>query len=403
MFENIIEQGVVSQLQNDITTASLPQSMLFFGPSESGKGSAALELARVLSCEKDTAWKCTCPSCERYRYLQSDDLLVLGKKNFSAEIAAYCSVFLRNQSQSTKLLFFRSLRKLQFRFSPFIAEDDPKISKLSSQLLSYDEKLNDFYSLDPAVESPAMEKLCNALVKEAASLEEEGISSNIPISHIRNASYWCRLAPAGKRKILIIENADNMRDEARNSLLKLLEEPPASISIVLTSQRKESIIPTILSRLRPYRFLNRSLESEQEVLRRVFQAPAFTQANTAGSLITAYLDSFLPASTEKMYPLAQWFTAQDYSENSAQTAKALLAKSNNFENDSFSRFLKICLDLKAAEARKAENPHYIKYYDLYKKYVNEAITAVDVLNQSVTIALEALLYKLKTGMEWDYA
>ncbi|MDR2964345.1 MAG: DNA polymerase III [Treponema sp.] len=402
MFENIIEQAAASQLQNDILAGTLPQSILFFGHSESGKGSAALELARVLSCEQDASWKCKCFSCERHRYLQSDDLLVLGKKNFSAEIAACCSVFLQNPLPGTKLLFFRSLRKLQIRFSPFVAENDPKISKISSQLQSLDEKLNDFYSIDPAVESPAVEKLCNALVKEAAVIEEDGISSNIPIGHIRQASYWCRLAPAGKRKILIIENADNMRDEAHNSLLKLLEEPPREVNIVLAAQRKESIIPTILSRLRPYRFLNRSPEGEKEVLRRVFQSPNFTTDNTMhSSLISRYFDSFLPASAEKMYPLAQWFITQDYSVS--ETAKALLAKSNNFENDSFSRFLKICLDLTSAEARKAKDPQYIRYYDLYKKYINEAVTAVDVLNQSVTIALEALLFKLKNKMDLNYA
>ena len=49
MFDNIIEQGAVLQLQDDFHAHRLAPSMLFYGPPESGKGSAALELARVLS------------------------------------------------------------------------------------------------------------------------------------------------------------------------------------------------------------------------------------------------------------------------------------------------------------------------------------------------------------------
>jgi len=46
VFENIIEQGAVLQLKNDILCGKYAPSMLFYGPPESGKGSAALELAR---------------------------------------------------------------------------------------------------------------------------------------------------------------------------------------------------------------------------------------------------------------------------------------------------------------------------------------------------------------------
>jgi len=441
MFENIIEQGAVLQLRDDILCARNAPSMLFFGPSASGKGSAALELARVHSCEEDASWKCSCYSCERHRYLQHDDLLMLGKRSFLSEINACCSVLLRNQNAaSAKLLFFRSLRKLQIRFSAILMEDDPKFGKISSVLQSLDEGLNEFLSTDTqAVDGAALEKLCRNLVKDALTLDSDGISSVIPINHIRRAAYWCRLAPNGKKKTLIIENAENMREEARNSLLKLLEEPPSSVSIVLTAGRREAIMPTILSRLRPYRFLKRSAEGEREVLRRVFQVSDFQIAGeksteTGNSLIGAYLDSFLPQNTEKLYPLAAWFIVSiarisalsfkksaadiprfittlgeryapiaetagfERSLKSADIVKTLVSQSGNFENDSFSRFLKLCLELAGSVAREAEEPQYAAYNDIFKKYINETVTAVDVLNQSTTLALEALLHNLKTAL-----
>jgi DNA polymerase III subunit gamma/tau len=441
VFENIIEQGAVLQLKDDILSRRLAPSMLFYGPPESGKGSAALELARVLSCEKDASWECACPPCEKHRYLQHADLLILGNRSFAAEIAASCNAFLRNPAVSgTKKLFIRSLRKLQIRFSPVLMEDDPKLSKLSSALQSLEEGLSDFWLTNAeTADKAALEKQCASLVKISQTLIEDGIGSTIPIDHIRRAAYWCRLAPSGKRKTLIIENAENMRDEARNSLLKLLEEPPETVNIILTSQRREAIMPTILSRLRPYRFLKRSAQGEKEVLRRVFQDAVKEETLAAGgSLVSAYLESFLPGGSDKLYPLAAWFIVSLAravtalaKRNGTETArlitalgrryapianeagferttdaglivKTLMEKSSNFENDSISRFFEICLDMVCAAARENDCPEFIAYRDIFRKRVNETETAVNTLNISATLALEGLFYGLKQDMAKPY-
>jgi len=441
VFENIIEQGAVLQLKDDILSHRSAPSMIFFGPSGSGKGSAALELSRALSCEEDASWKCSCPSCERHRYLQHNDLLILGPRSFHAEISACCSSFLRNvSSPSARILFIRSIRKLQIRFSDVLMEDDPKLGKVSSVLQSLEEGMSEFWVKSANASSFAsLEKLCASLVKDALSLSG-AVSGNIPVGHIRRTAYWCRLAPNGKRKTLLIENAENMRDDAGNSLLKLLEEPPATVTIVLTSSRLQAIMPTILSRLRQYRFLKRTVESEREVLRRVFQDSVnendiAARSSTAGSsLISAYLDSFSNESTEKLHSLAAWFIAslaritihsmnkkgmavpplfsvltERYAPIAANTGyersvritavvKTLIAESGNFEDDSFSRFLKLCLEMTGSVTRESGDPQFLMYNDLFKKYIGEAETAVSVLNQSVAIALEALLYKLKTAL-----
>ena len=433
MFENIIEQSAVLQLRDDILAKRNAPSMLFFGPSVSGKGSAALELARVLSCEENAAWGCKCSSCEKHRLLHHDDLLVLGARSFSTEILSCQHAFLRNPAKA-KILFYRSLRKLQIRFSPVLLENDTKTAKAAaSSLQSLDEGLNELLSLNTeTAEGAALNKLCASLVKDALTLESEGING-IPIGHIRSASYWCRLAPSGKRKTLIIENAEDMRDDARNSLLKLLEEPPPSVSIVLTAQRREAIMQTILSRLRPYRFLKRSEESEKKVIKDVFKENAeLTYPNQKGSILSSYLDSFLPQSTEKLYPLAAWFivsfarTASIYAKNKgkppafllalgeqyapvAETAglerytknaaivKTILSQSKNFEEVSFSRFMGLTLELIGDCLRSVNDPMFIAYNDMIKKYINEAVTSVDVLNINAAITLENLLYKLKTS------
>jgi DNA polymerase-3 subunit gamma/tau len=319
------------------------------------------------------------------------------------------------------------------RFSPVLMEDDKKLKEMASSLQSMEEGLNELLAANTA-EKEALEKICGSLLKNACSLINDGLGNTIPISHIRNAESWCRLTPNGKRKTLIIENAHNMREEARNSLLKLLEEPPAAVNIVLTTQRRGAIIPTILSRLRPYRFLKRSVQSEKEIIRRVFQDSVNEEEASGGkSLVSSYLDSFLPQNTEKTHPLAAWFIVSlariagasvrkkgngipailnALGERYAPIAnssgfektfkpeciiKTLVEKSGGFEGNSFSAFLKTCLEMVSAVTREAKEPEYAVYNDIFGKYINETEAAVNILNINKTIALEMLFYKLKKG------
>lgn len=49
-------------------------------------------------------------------------------------------------------------------------------------------------------------------------------------------------------KVIVIIGAERMTTDAQNSLLKILEEPPANSSIILTTANDNSLLPTILSR-----------------------------------------------------------------------------------------------------------------------------------------------------------
>ena len=51
MFENVLGQDVTGQLIGDIEAGVLAPAMLFSGPPASGKGTSALELGRIISCE----------------------------------------------------------------------------------------------------------------------------------------------------------------------------------------------------------------------------------------------------------------------------------------------------------------------------------------------------------------
>lgn len=72
---------------------------------------------------------------------------------------------------------------------------------------------------------------------------------SIGIEEIRNLQKKIFLKPAqGNLKTLIIKSSENLTKEAQNALLKVLEEPPASIVIILTTISKDLLLPTIVSR-----------------------------------------------------------------------------------------------------------------------------------------------------------
>jgi DNA polymerase-3 subunit delta' len=67
------------------------------------------------------------------------------------------------------------------------------------------------------------------------------------------------LSPAlGRRKVFVIGDAERMvpqasSPEAANAFLKLLEEPPASVTFILTSSEPSALLPTIRSRVVAFR------------------------------------------------------------------------------------------------------------------------------------------------------
>jgi DNA polymerase-3 subunit gamma/tau len=437
MFENVLGQPAVDQLREDLLSGCLAPSMLFFGPPASGKGTAALELARALSCENTETpapWNCPCSACAYHRYLANLDLLILGPRSFAPEISAARAAFLRDPgSAAASMLFIRSLRKLLARFSPVLLEDDPKLGKLSPLLVSLEDDMND---LELALRDGGQdfEKISASIIKNAFKLEAEGVGDHIPINRIRRAAYWSHIAPLGRRKTLIIENADRMQEGARNSLLKILEEPPATLTIILTSLRRETVLPTILSRLRPYRFLRREPPVEEEVIRRVFRGSLPEPGRMeAGGLISRYLDSFLPLSGDKLYSLAAFFTAAlarisvhslrkqgipvlpeelvhlgqyaapvaekagfERSEDVREIFPRILAETNNFEARSFPRFLNALLSLVSSAFRgEYGKPGFITYIEIWRKNTGEADAAAGTWNQSPGLALEKLFFGLR--------
>ena len=56
----------------------------------------------------------------------------------------------------------------------------------------------------------------------------------------------------GGLRVVLVQPAETMNTQAANALLKMLEEPPASVIFLLVTHNKDRLLPTIKSRCRPF-------------------------------------------------------------------------------------------------------------------------------------------------------
>lgn len=92
-------------------------------------------------------------------------------------------------------------------------------------------------------------------------------ANNIKISSIRDIKKFISMNYDDlKYRIIIISDAHLMSDEAQNSLLKSLEEPPPGVIIILITNRIQQLRSTIISRCRLINFEALSNESIKNIL-----------------------------------------------------------------------------------------------------------------------------------------
>lgn len=108
---------------------------------------------------------------------------------------------------------------------------------------------------------------------------EPGDSGSIKIEPIREVIKAAGYRPfEGRRRVVIINEADAMASSPQNALLKILEEPPPSSVFILVTARPDMLLPTVQSRCQRVRFQlaeQGALDADaMEVARRVLELAA---------------------------------------------------------------------------------------------------------------------------------
>ncbi|HLI85362.1 MAG TPA: DNA polymerase III subunit [Bryobacteraceae bacterium] len=217
----------------------------------------------------------------------------------------------------------------------------------------------------------------------------------------------------GKRRIFLIDHVDRANEQAANSLLKILEEPPDHLVLVMTAENGYDLLPTIRSRSVPFHFAPLA----KEELRGFVEARKLDQpdrrvalaAGSPGVAVSLDLEAFdkrrsamlvLLKTAAGAAPLSAW----------APVSEAIgRGKSEKFES-----YLKVLYDLLRDVLILREGGGEIRNQDIRRdlqplaarldfEWIRKAVARVDEIvrlirrNIQRTIALDALIMELRTG------
>ena len=124
---------------------------------------------------------------------------------------------------------------------------------------------------------------------------EPGDTGVIKVDQVRDIVERTGYRPfEGRRRVIIVDEADAMVSEAQNALLKTLEEPPSASMFVLVTSLPDELLPTVRSRCQRLRFGRLAPGEIASVLMRVHEyseTDAHAAASAADGSIGAALDS----------------------------------------------------------------------------------------------------------------
>ena len=132
------------------------------------------------------------------------------------------------------------------------------------------------------------------LVHADVLVVEPGDTGVIKVDQVRDAIERTAYRPfEGRRRVVIVDEADAMLSEAQNALLKTLEEPPSASMFVLVTSRPDELLPTVRSRCQRLRFGRLPAADIAAVLMRSHEyssADAHAAASAADGSIGAALE-----------------------------------------------------------------------------------------------------------------
>jgi DNA polymerase-3 subunit delta' len=207
-WHSILDQKrVVDTLRRALSQERVAHAYLLHGPDGVGKRAVAHETARALQCPERADEACDdCDVCRKTRRMVHPDIHVNLPHPWSQE---------KDRDEEDMGKRIRRLGE-----NPYAAIDYVRRPSLSDPSETSNQQV--YYRID--------------------QVRQDVIQ---PMSLARGE---------GQYKVNILTDAEKMREGAANAFLKLLEEPPPQTVFLLTTNRPEQLLPTILSRCQKLRF-----------------------------------------------------------------------------------------------------------------------------------------------------
>jgi len=203
----------VTALRGALKSGRVPHALLFSGPLGVGKFTLARLFAQAANCERLQDDSCgECDTCKRIALLAEPQRLIeqgLAERGEGADAATVERV-------------------------PLILQGHPDVW---------------------------------ALVPDPVRLKNPVARPMLRIGQIRAAQRAAYFQPMARRRVFIFDGADTMRWEVQNVLLKILEEPPGSATLILTAPSPYTLLPTILSRCMQFHFAPLATPQVERILK----------------------------------------------------------------------------------------------------------------------------------------
>jgi len=144
---------------------------------------------------------------------------------------------------------------------------------------------------------PSCQAISGGKFPDVMNISAEG--NAIKIEQIRFLKQAAYLRPMiGKKRVFIVSEAEKMTEEAANSFLKILEEPPNFAHIILVTHNPYLILPTIQSRCQVLNFSPVSREEMEKIL--MAKGYEREQANLIPLLVRGNLEQALSLEWEEV-------------------------------------------------------------------------------------------------------
>lgn len=160
---------------------------------------------------------------------------------------------------------------MAFRFARFLLKHG-KPDEEQDALFGVAEIATTPSALDVASDDPVFRRIAAGahadLLHICRETDSTGkVSSSLKVDALRKIEPFLRKTSSeGGWRIVLVEDADTMNNAAQNAILKILEEPPKNVLIILIAHRIGKLIPTIRSRTRLVQFYPLSGDNLQNLL-----------------------------------------------------------------------------------------------------------------------------------------